>query len=44
MRKKILAGILAVAMSVTMMPGNLMEKAGVKKDVEAAVTLNNPKI
>ena len=44
MRKKILAGILAVAMSVTMIPGNLMEKAGVKENAEAAVTLQNPRI
>ena len=43
MRKKILAGILAVVMSVTMMPGSLMEKAGVKEETEAAVTLDDPR-
>ena len=42
--KKIFAGILAMVMSVTMMPGNLMEKAGVKEDVEAAVALQDPRI
>ena len=44
MRKKILAGILAVVMSVTMMPGSLMEKTGMRIEAEAAATLKNPRI
>ena len=44
MKKKILAGILAVVISVTMMPGNLIEKVGEKEKVEASVTLQNPRI
>ena len=44
MKKRLLAGVLAGVMAVGIMPGSMMEKAGVKKDVEAAVTLQNPRI
>ena len=42
--KKFLAGILAVIMAITLMPGNILEKAGVPDKVEAAVTLQNPRV
>ena len=41
MKKRLLAGLFAVVIAVGMIPGSLMEKAGVKKDVKAAVTLQN---
>ena len=38
MKKRLLAGLLTVVIAVGMMPGSMMEKAGVKNKVEAAVT------
>ena len=39
MLKKVLAGVLTVVMAVTMMPGSMMEKTGLKEKSEAAVSL-----
>ena len=44
MKRKWLAGVLALVMMAGVMPGSLMEKIGVKQDSEAAVTLRNPRI
>ena len=44
MRKRLLAGVLSAVMMVGLIPGNITEKVGVKKDVKAAVTLQNPRI
>ena len=44
MKKRLLAGVLAVVMMVGLLPGSMMEKSGVKSKVEAAVTLQNPRI
>ena len=44
MKKRLLTGLLVVIIIVSMMPGSLMEKTGVKKDVDAAVTLQDPRI
>ena len=44
MKKRLLAGMLAVVVAVAMIPGSRMEKAGMKVNAEAAVTLQNPRI
>lgn len=44
MKKKILAGILVVIMTMTLAPQSLLEGMGIKTEAQAAVNLQNPRV